>query len=139
MVREHIDSRAVIIGAISGASVVAVPLLLAGELLVDPYNMLAAIISVCLIAGGVSGTVTGYTSQFAMKPMHEGTIAATVGICLGITLWISGRAFVSPLHPADTGLILFFNVFMPLFIVFPFALVLGAFAAEKALYVKSEN
>ena len=136
MGREYIDGRAVSLGALSGASLIALLLSLAGDRLVDPYNMLFALSIAGLLASGLAGAVAGYTSRIGMVPMQEGAIAATVAFCLGITLWIAGQMVLSPLHPADTALVLLFNVTLPLVMVFPFCVILGAFTGERALFAQ---
>ena len=135
MGREHIDSRAISLGGLVGAPVIAVPLFLVRGYLIEPYSMLAVLGGVCILAGGLAGGVAGYTSRKGLRPLEEGTIAATLALCLGMTLWIAGQMLLSPLHPADTALILVFNVFVPVALVFPFSMVVGAFAGERALFV----
>lgn len=137
MVRDQIDRRAVCIGAVGGAVTIALPLLLAGERLTDPYVMFGAVTGIGIVAGAVSGAITGYASQIGMKPMHEGAIAATIGFCLGLSAWIVGQAYWSPLHPADTSLRLLYTLTLPVIIAFPFTVIIGAFAGEHALFSKS--
>lgn len=137
MVRDQIDRRAVCIGAVGGAVTIALPLFLAGQRLTDPYVMLGAVAGIGIVAGAVSGAIAGYASQIGMKPMHEGAIAATMGFCLGFCVWIAGQAYRSPLHPADTSLVLLYTLTLPVTLVFPFTVIIGAFAGEHALFSKS--
>lgn len=136
MAPEHIDGKAVAFGGLGGAVTFAVPLLLAGARVADPYTMLVATFGAGILAGGVSGAIAGYTSSTGLKPIYEGSMAATIGFCLGLSIWVGGHVYQSPLHPADTALILLYVLALPATMAFPFVILTGALLAERALFAK---
>lgn len=132
----HIDGRAVATGGLVGGVVLAVPLVLAGARLADPYTMLAVVFAAGIPAGGFSGAVTGYTSSIGRKPVSEGAIAAVVGFCLGLSVWMVVNGSRNGLHPADTVLIHVYLLALPVMMVFPFVFFAGGIVAERTLFAK---
>ncbi|QSG01568.1 hypothetical protein [Natranaeroarchaeum sulfidigenes] len=133
---DQIDGRAIALGSTVGGITVAAPLLLAGARLADPYTMLAVVSSVGIAAGGISGAVAGYTSSIGLKPMHEGMIAAMIGFCAGLSIWVAINSYQGVLHPADTALVHLFILALPVTMAFPFVLLAGAVLGERALFAK---